>query len=590
MKHRLKKTLLVLTLPFSLTCVHAVPIRSDNVTLRKLELPLNTASVDDYLLDMAKQGNINILADVTDLPAQAKVTPYPATLGAIKGLKEKGKEWEPVLFDVMGDFAAYHELSFLRPGERTFLFWHKPDAGQLLQAQMTLKQASDHALFADADVAARNMGAPADDTITGELEKNESKRVLFDYLQQAHGWTTDSIRDGQELDIRVPLSDLRPDLRALVLREFQNQWLQSSRLDLYEDTYWNGSDLRICLRGDADSEVMRLEKFEVNEDVADAEPTEITLRSVAWRLFTRRKDMEESKGVDLTQAPTAPAFQMKPADAIAVPDFDAQTMQKVYGGLGEEIINPLFDTDAAFLTKVSWEGKRVALATVIAELQKQSGVTLTLAADAPADKLVTGHCEPMTLAQLLERVSRLYGLVWSKEGDAYVAHGNDRGELHLKLLQMGDLPSYNYQSGNYVRLYKEGEKAVIVQEIIDIRGADALRAPEGVALSELPASLRDRLRRVMKQENKAPANAMLVGYNRLLAEELAQDGLIFRFGTSPDSRLVANSPDLSLFQFQMLSKDGKVATSLFHDAAFMVSRKSSKAFTNGPNGRPSRRR
>ena len=587
MKHRLKKTLLVLTLPFLSTCVHAVPIQADNVTLRKLALPLNTASADDYLIDMAKQGNINILADATDLPAQAKVTPYPATIG---GLRKDEAEWDFTLFKVMGDFAAYHELSFLRPGERTFLFWHKPDAGQLLQAQMALQQASDRVLFAEADVAVRNMGAPADDNIPGALKKSESNRVLFDYLQQAHGWTTKSIRDDQEVDIRVLLSDLRPDLRALVSREFQNQWLPSSLFDLFKDTFWNESDLRICLRGDGDSETMGLEQFEANEDVADAEPTEIISHSVRWRLFTRREDMEESKGVDLTQSPTAPAFHLKPAAPIAVPNFDAQTMQKVYGGLGEEIINPLFDTDAAFLTQVSWEGKRVALSDVMAELQKQSGVTLTLAADAPADKLVTGHTEPMTLAQLLERISRLYGLVWSKEGGAYVARGNDRGELHLKMLQMGDLSNYNYQSENYVRLYKEREKAVIAQEIIDIKGVDALRAPEGVALSELPQSLRDRLRRIMEQENKAPASATLVGYNRLLVEELAQDGLIFRFGTSPDSPAIINLPNAILFQFQMLSKDGKVSKLIFPDATLIIDREPSKAFTNGPNGRPSRRR
>ena len=70
---------------------------------------------------------------------------------------------------------------------------------------------------------------------------------------------------------------------------------------------------------------------------------------------------------------------------------------------------------------VTFEAKRQALPEVLAALQKQSGIVLSVAPDSPlAAKLLTARAKDLTLAAVMNSLSGLYGAMWEKQGDAFV--------------------------------------------------------------------------------------------------------------------------------------------------------------------------
>ncbi len=155
-------------------------------------------------------------------------------------------------------------------------------------------------------------------------------------------------------------------------------------------------------------------------------------------------------------------------------------------------IAPLLDesalgAQAELQAAVTFEAKRQKLADVLAALQAQSGVTLTIAPGSPlASRLLTARAKSMPLARVLASLSRLYGAAWAKQGAAFEMRSNERSDIESTAWK---LPS------TFTNAFKAAQADSIDwdQEVANL-GVDRLRQKGGVALDELPEDIIQKLR------------------------------------------------------------------------------------------------
>ena len=226
MKRNLKIGLLMSALlPTINVCAHTIPIVPDEVTVQEFTKPLDTSSADNYLLDMARTASINVIADSTDFPVDSTVIPYPATSGYDIGTNDnRPQNWNSNLNSLIGDFTAQKKSTVLRSAPRTFLFWSEPDPRQLFALQGELTASNQASRWAQAVVEAKANGTPEDEIIRGELSDAQLRNVLSNYLKSI-GWKGTVAERTDHVDIRIPLNELPPDLRELVLFDFQKHFV-----------------------------------------------------------------------------------------------------------------------------------------------------------------------------------------------------------------------------------------------------------------------------------------------------------------------------------------------------------------------------
>ena len=104
----------------------------------------------------------------------------------------------------------------------------------------------------------------------------------------------------------------------------------------------------------------------------------------------------------------------------AAPIFPVAARAQDQTGAANTVLSPLKDgqlqADAALQTRITHDAAAQPLNELLQELSKQSGVAIEAGDNAPAVK-VTAHLEKMTLADVLDALSGLYGVQWAKSGD-----------------------------------------------------------------------------------------------------------------------------------------------------------------------------
>ena len=533
---------------------HAIPVMPDEVTLQEIPKPLDTGSAGDYLLDMARTGQINVIADATDFPVDSTVIPYPATSAYNVGTPgNRPPNWNSNLGSLIGDFTAQKRLTVLRSAPRTFLFWSEPDARQLLALQGELTRAAEDARWKEAVAVAAANGVPDDEIIRGELSDTQLNKALKGYLQSI-GWKSTVAERNNRVDIRIPFADLPPDLRALVLLDLQKNLVQNWPNVLEQDTDWKTA--RVGLSSEADPHLEIRRQIPAKFDDGDI--------TVSYQLTTLD---------DALKAPTnAPVASMQEPQVAPVQLSSKDTMTNAYEGISDETTVAALEADKSLQKPISLEVKRLSLREVLKQVEKQSDVRFTLGQNAPADKLMTASVEKMPLSQWMGILARVYGVTWDKTGEAaYQMNGNERGEVHLKLLQLGDPARYRYRFSFSAPSERTAENAAIGKAIVDRFGVEALKNPEGVAISELPQPLQQRLRYALEDQGAEFTAVSLFQANRMMVEQLEKQSLILRFGTSvsktygtPYMRFAAQEPE-NWLRFNVQSADGKIVIPIFSE-------------------------
>lgn len=200
--------------------------------------------------------------------------------------------------------------------------------------------------------------------------------------------------------------------------------------------------------------------------------------------------------------------------------------------------------EAALATHVSFEVKRLPLSELLSQLQKQSGVTLASDKGFMAEKvLVTARIREMPLWNVMNVLSRMYGVVWQKESEnSYTLSAGSRPAAQLQLLQTGDMEhALSVQEAQN----QEQESAALADEVVAYATPYVLRSAEGMPFASFPEELRNRIRQRLE---KTAALQLIRAQSRA---RTVRDGEYFvRFEEKlgqPQNGVVGKSPMTSAF-------------------------------------------
>jgi len=197
---------------------------------------------------------------------------------------------------------------------------------------------------------------------------------------------------------------------------------------------------------------------------------------------------------------------------------------------------------------VTFEAKRQKLPDVLATLQAQSGVTLTIAADSPlASKLLTARAKAMPLAKVLALLCRTYAAAWARQGEAFQMRSNGRNVL--------DNSMWKLQStwGNTVTRNILDTDPIDWNVEVAAIGAARLQQKGGVPFEEVPEEIRQRVRAQSDGQN-VPQLAMAL-----------QAAAIDKLGGSTAQITGNNSEVGTMLMITILSPDGKPLSTKFLD-------------------------
>ncbi|MDF2440967.1 MAG: hypothetical protein JWN98_1951 [Abditibacteriota bacterium] len=153
----------------------------------------------------------------------------------------------------------------------------------------------------------------------------------------------------------------------------------------------------------------------------------------------------------------------------------------------------LLQQDAALQVKISLEAKRMPLRELLAEAQKQSGITVRFTPDSPATRaLMTARLKDMTLATLMSSLMRIYDVRWSKDGAAYTMHSSGNDELTYRLIRYKGLNGTEaYAEDREISYRQDDALAKDIFHSIDKKRWDD---QDTVLVSSLPEVMQERLR------------------------------------------------------------------------------------------------
>ncbi|MDF2439225.1 MAG: hypothetical protein JWN98_209 [Abditibacteriota bacterium] len=526
--------------------VYGWPI--DEVLRKKVTLRVQNATVDEYLVELGRLAEINIIADA----ARFSVS-YPPVSG----------EFQLPVWGLIVPFATQRKLSATRYDSQTFLLWSEPDVASIAR-ELVKKMADPVEIEPDEKLSAYQK------RLQSRREGLAANQVLTEYFQRVHNW------DGRRTNIGVALklSDLPPDVRRIIWREARRRILHgpdsSTRIPTtlriwYDDNFWKravlqvtgpvppGVDPALAIRVGGLVEEDEYRVSTISCSVAEPYAGSTSGGREKKQFITREPAMLESKTVEdgVAEAATG-AVESAPAVSGARPQRSA--------GLSIEELS----RDDALQRPVSLQARRQPLSEALQDVQKQSGVALAIDAAVPAVTMrVTAWVKEMPLHTLMGALRRLYGVEWIKGDGGYVMRLSE-DELDRNLLQVGDMSPYMNSQKFDERWQQAAEFAGQFLDVIDL---DTLMAkPEdngltGVPVSTLPAELQIKLRRHVEA---ALAPAVMRDYvqDREKLERLS-DECILHVGTPPGSvkpikignRII--TPTAPKPQMKLLAPDGR---------------------------------
>lgn len=430
----------------------------DDVTRRAVALQLNQASTDDFLLTWAKTSEVNVLVDTTDFPQDTQ---------------RISEQRQGALGQLLLTFAAERKLGGRRYDDKTFLLWRlrpdlAPDTARLIIArELKLEAAAEPA-----------------------PNRDDMNALLNDYFQRVHGW------DGKtgKVDIKVKVADLPSPLRERTLAATRKHLLSEARESYiwFSDDLWNKARLHLEIAPPP----YQGGTLEIGAAV------EQELFGQMMPLYVQRTVRSPWSAIKATVGSARP-FRVgaQPHPAVVKPLLDLQapdeTQPKNKAIPGRNLIPPIrLKGDPALGAMVSLEAKRLSIAELLSELQKQSQVTYSLAGDIPVTKSrLTLRVEKMPLWNLMGALSRLYGFEWEKKADAaYVMHQSSQNELDVQLLRISQPATFPLFATPQQSQEAKEYLAEAMQEISDNIDPQAASTDAGLPFVALVPPLQQKLR------------------------------------------------------------------------------------------------
>ncbi len=195
---------------------------------------------------------------------------------------------------------------------------------------------------------------------------------------------------------------------------------------------------------------------------------------------------------------------------------------------------------------VTFEARRQKLPEVLAALQAQSGITLTVAADSPyASKLLTARAKAMPLAKVLALLCRTYSAAWARQGAAFEMRSNGRGILDNSMWKL--LSTWENTATRAML-----DPIDWTDEIANL-GAARLQKKDGLPFEEVSEEVRQKLRAQLEGQDVSKLALALQG-----ASLAALEG--------STAEITGNESEAgTMLTIMILSPDGKPLSTKFLD-------------------------
>lgn len=463
----------------------------DENTRRAAKLELKNSSVDDALIEWATVTDFNLLVDSTQFS-----TDEPKVSGPKQGS----------VGQLLLDIVKGRKISGRRYDAQTFLLW-KINFDWRETARLIIAREQQH-------TAAE----------LPPLKPEQMNALLFDYFKGVHGW------DGKtsQIDIKVKIAALPPELRERVLHELRAQLLSNQRQSYpwFSDDLWQKARLHLQPGRRADAPPQLFVGAALEEELGRQKRVFYRLRSCASPSLMSGGTWE-SRAV----------YHALPRPEIVRPNLDFRAQKD-----GQKADTPLtrnrfvspqdLKADARLGAPISLRSKRLSVQELLAELQKQSRVSLVAAPDAPANVRITLRTGKMPLSSVMGALSDVLGAGWEKKQDAYTLYWSRGRELDVQMLRVVEpeaFPMYADAEGvrsatQFVRNWMAG----LLDDVEPAASSDA-----GQPILDLPLDTQQKLR----ERFETMLAATLVHQHQTAQGLLAQDlELHFRAGVERPRR------------------------------------------------------
>ena len=439
-------------------------------------------SVDDSLLFLSKSSSANFLADVTSVEKNSFAQPYA------NREKSRYEMFPNSLLSVLGNFSKQAKLTYYRTDAETLVFWLMPDQAQLVEQISAYRKQLDS---------------------LPRLDKAATLSNLQEFFAHKYEWkvTSTTVADktlsAQGVDAFIPLADLPEDVRSGVEAELYAQACNAAMTPSYKPfdaAFWQDARVQVIKGFGPDYlPIIQISQPDTQFRFGVGIPS--------WRFQGELK----------RRTPTAKASTIAKAKAKAKADAEKSRTPTIPQTAPVAVEVPHLDLsgEAALQKQVSFSVKRSPLSAFVADLQKQSGVSLKLAPVIFDANLITASSAGMTLSKALRAIGRLYNAHWDKDGNGYTLVSDNLDELHQRMGQMGYGAFYQWSSslGN-----NEDEQTQLADEVSATFDRESLTFPKTAPFSGLSPDVQERIIQDFRAKNGAP----LITAQQRLDEVMAQ--------------------------------------------------------------------
>ena len=417
-----------------------------NYDAPKMPAPqLQKGTVSEHLIGLARLNQANIIADATFFSDSPKDLSLSNDKSFIDWLMELGYT---------------DNLSLGKLDEKTFLVWGQPNVPSVANALIAKTRKLDEA----------NGPEPKTDYLTSRRYQRV-ELILADYLQDAYDW------DGKSKDLNVDFelskmpseeADTLIDIMSSVAKNNERAnvkgWASSDGLWL-SDELWQNAAVGYFQTPDGET-VLAVRGASGNQEL---------FSSIIWPA-------------------TFPQVNWSPTPASDVPAV-AEPQEKIKKLTSKEI-----QGDKSLDLPLTLELKGASLNSALKEISAQSKVKLVEIPGLLASKKVTMAISAMPLSQVMNALTQLYGIAWSKQTDGSYLAQEELSPAEIDALQLGDYQLFRYWNdpiqAEYAPATLNLPAKIDLKADLNAAGVDQaqLTQPQGVKLSSLPVELQRLIR------------------------------------------------------------------------------------------------
>ena len=408
---------------------------------------IGSGTRDDALLQFAQKADINVIADAREYAVDAPGIPYDEDL-RYRGYASR--------------FSMKQGLECLQWSPKTALFWSAPDIVALARE---LADQGQETSWLGSDL---HPGTP--------IGAFALTPLLSPYLKKNFGW------DGMNTDFHhsIPIGSLPPNIRDAIVG--QVQWVSSRwPAPRFDDDSWHGAKVGLARS-------TPIKQYDHTRGIVYSPSSyRVYVEGSGFGLGITIPDAQIDAAHALPAIGAPPVTPEENASAAARYQRDKQSMR-------DRPAAPEFAGHWDALPElgggISFTAKRTPLGDLVAEMQKQSGVTLTTEQAIFALPVTIGVKE-IPLGILMGTLARLEDADWQRKGPtSFVLVQNQHSELETKVLRLGDASAARDSRIDDT----EKGRAELAAAILAGADLNELEGKEGVALLKLPEPLQRQIR------------------------------------------------------------------------------------------------